>query len=515
MGYVYDSVVAILGGKPLVNPTKDGKLVSGWSPNMFRRVAILTDGVVVEYHGFDHRTRVVPFDMVKVSEDMAQGAKYKNPLRPLFEYKALSCLEEVFISEALVTDKMVNTYLATLVSTHRLRCISLVPSNLNISLLESLFKQSNDSTTWYMNLIGDSITGAKNKKIDVADFHKRHYLRPALYQLDSTEGNLSKYFAKIESLVSSRKAQEGVYDIGKSFLQEDNKKANFWLEVAKFLRENNKGSRYSGLVSSLKSACLAKGDSYVKGLKELHSSESSRSFALVGAKVYTLLGYLSVEGSGSPKQNQEGYLPRAESVGKLVKPEIARLISSGENESLSLIKIKKDANDADILYEVLKVLNSESTGNVNDGSKTEVRSSEDVSGDLEGKSKEDIDVLRNEILVTLPEEFMRNLRSVLRDTTGVINKLAKLYMENLNSGPKFSEKELERLSLPVHLDVFKELNYLGGSSDVRGIAGIDFSKGLDSLCKQVTRTPKELADASWLSLDVNGKCQYILERGSK
>jgi hypothetical protein len=515
MGYVYDSVVAILGGKPLVNPTKDGKLVSGWSPNMFRRVAILTDGVVVEYHGFDHRTRVVPFDMIKVSEDMAQGAKYKNPLRPLFEYKALSCLEEVFISEALVTDKMVNTYLATLVSTHRLRCISLVPSNLNISLLESLFKQSNESPTWYINLVSESITGAKTKKIDVADFHKRHYLRPALYQLDSTEGNLSKYFAKIESLVSSRKAQEGVYDIGKSFLQEDNKKANFWLEVAKFLRENNKGSRYSGLVSSLKSACLAKGDSYVKGLKELHSSESSRSFALVGAKVYTLLGYLSVEGSSSPKQNQEGYLPKAESVGKLVKPEIARLISSGENESISLIKIKKDANDADILYEVLKVLNSESTGKVNDGSKTEVRSSEDGLDNLEGKSKEELDVLRNEILVALPEEFMRNLRSVLRDTTGVINKLAKLYMENLNSGPKFSEKELERLSLPVHLDVFKELNYLGGSSDVRGIAGIDFSKGLDSLCKQVTRTPKELADASWLSLDVNGKCQYILERGSK
>ena len=511
MGYVYDSVVAILGGKPLVNPTKDGKLVSGWSPNMFRRVAILTDGVVVEYHGFDHRTRVVPFDMVKVSEDMAQGAKYKNPLRPLFEYKALSCLEEVFISEALVTDKMVNTYLATLVSTHRLRCIS----NLNISLLESLFKQSNDSPTWYMNLVSESITGAKTKKIDVADFHKRHYLRPALYQLDSTEGTLSKYFAKIESLVSSRKAQEGVYEIGKSFLQEDNKRANFWLEVAKFLRENNKGSRYSGLVSSLKSVCLAKGDSYVKGLKELHSSESSRSFALVGSKVYTLLGYLSVEGSSSPKQNQEGYLPRAESVGKLVKPEIARLISSGENESLSLIKIKKGANDADILYEVLKVLNSESIGKVKDGSKTEVRSSEDVSDDLEGKSKEDIDVLRKDILVALPEEFMRNLRSVLRDTTGVANKLAKLYLIGTENSVKFSEKELEGLSLPVHLEVFRELNYLGGSSDIKGIVSIDFSKGLDSLCKQVTRTPKELADASWLSLDVNGKCRYILERGSK
>ena len=140
----------------------------------------------------------------------------------------------------------------------------------------------------------------------------------------------------------------------------------------------------------MKSVCLAKGDSYVKGLKELHSSESSSNFALVGSKVYTLLGYLNVEGSSSPKQNQEGYLPRSESVGKLVKPEIARLISSGENESLSLIKIKKDANDADILYEVLKVLNSESTGNVNDGSKTEVRSSEDSSDDWKVNLKKDV-----------------------------------------------------------------------------------------------------------------------------
>ena len=55
MGYVYDSVVAVLGGKSLVNPTKEGSLVQNWSPNMFRRVAILTDGVLVEYHGFDHR----------------------------------------------------------------------------------------------------------------------------------------------------------------------------------------------------------------------------------------------------------------------------------------------------------------------------------------------------------------------------------------------------------------------------------------------------------------------------
>ena len=160
-------------------------------------------------------------------------------------------------------------------------------------------------------------------------------------------------------------------------------------------------------------------------------------------------------------------------------------------------------------------MNSESTGNVNDGSKTEVRSSEDSSDDLEGKSKEDVDVLKNEILVTLPEEFMRNLRSVLRDTTGVINKLAKLYLGGTENSIKFSEKELEGLSLPVHLEVFRELNYLGGSSDIRGLVSIDFSKGLDSLCKQVTRTPKELADASWLSLDVNGKCRYILERGSK
>ena len=121
MGYVYDSVVAVLGGKPLVTPTKEGSLVQNWSPNMFRRVAILTDGALVEYHGFDHRIKAIPFDLVKVSEDMAQGSKYKNPLRPLFENKALSCLEEVFISEALVTDQMVRTYLSTLVATHRLR----------------------------------------------------------------------------------------------------------------------------------------------------------------------------------------------------------------------------------------------------------------------------------------------------------------------------------------------------------------------------------------------------------
>ena len=201
MGYVYNSVVAVLGGKSLVNPTKEGSLVQNWSPNMFRRVAILTDGVLVEYHGFDHRVKSIPFDMVKVAEDMASGLKYKNPLRPLFEYKALSCLEEVFISEALVTDQMVKTYLSTLVATHRLRAISLVQANVNIKFLESAIAKFNSGSSALDCLIGSQISGSKVKETGISDFHKRHYLRPTLYKLDVEGGNLSKYFAKVEQIV--------------------------------------------------------------------------------------------------------------------------------------------------------------------------------------------------------------------------------------------------------------------------------------------------------------------------
>ena len=160
MSYVYDKVVTSLGGKPLVSSTKEGITVKGWSPNMFKRVAILTDGIVVEYHGSVSRSRVIPFNIEEVSKDLAQGAKYKNPLRPLFEFKALSCLEELLVSSTLVTDKMVNNFISTISDTHRLRRVGVLPMEVKTSDISSLIEKCNVQEGGKHLLLSDFINGS-------------------------------------------------------------------------------------------------------------------------------------------------------------------------------------------------------------------------------------------------------------------------------------------------------------------------------------------------------------------
>lgn len=512
MGYVYDSVVAVLGGKPLVTPTKEGSLVQNWSPNMFRRVAILTDGALVEYHGFDHRVKAIPFDLVKVSEDMSQGSKYKNPLRPLFENKALSCLEEVFISEALVTDQMVRTYLSTLVATHRLRAISLVPANVNIKFLEDAIRKFNSSSQALDCIIGKQIGGSKVKETGVSDFHKHHYLRPTLYKLDVEGGNLAKYFAKVEAIVEEQKAKKRTQDRLSELISNDKAQLSFWTPVLKLLTLARKDDveRKSSLVSftkELTSCAMSSGGRYSEELKEYYSKQNNAGDTLF--VVYRQLGYFKEGAPFQIKDSTQGFLPVAEVVAKRMQEPIKALFRAKEYDSLSLIKVSKKASEKDILLQVVKSLIAELEGKVFVPVNTSVEGSE-----AEEESSISSE-LKEMVLGVLPEELMSSLFNLWHDLQDEYKQTASLSLSPKGTGfpYRFSESKLQKLGLPRHAETLALLGYCGGDDDLRLVQELSFSSELSSLCRQATKSSlSELMARSWESLSDVDKCEYIIRR---
>lgn len=511
MGYVYDSVVAVLGGKSLVNPTKEGSLVQNWSPNMFRRVAILTDGVLVEYHGFDHRVKSMPFDMVKVAEDMASGSKYKNPLRPLFEYKALSCLEEVFISEALVTDQMVKTYLSTLVATHRLRAISLVQANVNVKFLESAIAKFNLGSTALDCLIGSQISGSKVKETGITDFHKRHYLRPTLYKLDVEGGNLSKYFAKVEQIVEKDLSSKQLRGRIQELVSNDKKELSFWTPILKLLALTRKSDveKKNSLISftkELTNSVMSSGGRYSEDLIEYYSKQDNSNDALF--VTYRQLGYFK---EGTPfqiKDTTKGFLPIPEYIAKRMQEPIKALFRAKEYDSLSLIKVSKEASEKEILLQVVKSLIAELEGKVFVPVTSNVNSDEVEEVSIQ-------DELKEQILSHLPEDFMVGIFNLWHDLQEEYKQSATVTLSAKGTGfpYRFSESKLDKLGLPRHAETLALLGYCGGDDELSHLSELSFSEELNSLCRQATKTNfSELLSKSWERLSDTKKCDYIIRR---
>lgn len=504
MGYVYDSVIATLGGKSLVNSTKDGSLVSGWSPNMYRRVAILTDGVVVELHDINHSIRTFSFDLQKVAEDMSQGARYKSPLRPLFEYKVLSCLEEVIISNSLVTDQMIKTYLATLVNTHRLRNITVVDGNVKVTDIKSLLEQLNEKKDFYNYTVDKFVQGSKTYSTKVEDFHKRYYLRPALYKMDSTEGTLRRYFDKIKYLVEEENNAKRSKDITSAFIEYDRSNLDSWSTIVKFLTGVGKTeSEYSGLSAELKKYVLAGTTTFTHGLKGYYSDASKQSDPL--RLIYGSLGYFRSDTVSQPKQDAKGYLKDLELVGKNVQSQIAKLLKSSSNESLKSLRISRNANAGDVLIQVLKVLNSEVNGTEDEDYKTDFRSGSGVSNANEEE-------LKGIILQALPEELMVGLLDVVEACSSSLGETIGLYLGNKDSSFKFSERKLVDLGLSRHAEALSLFGYCGGDADLISLSNLSFTKGLNGICKHVTKSLSEMLSARWESLSDVEKCSYIISK---
>lgn len=499
MSYVYDSVVISLGGKTLTNPTKEGSLVRGWSPNMFRRIAILTDGILVEYHGKEHRVRKLPFDLQKVTEDLSKGAKYKNPLRPLFEHKALSCLEEVVVSEMLVTEKMVKTYLASLVASQRLRAVGVSPSNLKVDDLENFINESNKSNHWFDFLISENVPSIKAHLTKIDDFQNRFLLRPSYYEMDSQNGFLRRYFESIKSAVDTKvEANKGKEDSIARY-KKDLELKDFWISVVTFLKNKENQSNYPEFYSKLKNNSVITPDCNVQGLRELVGSMDSSM-----RSVYATLGYLQHDYSKELKGGLQGYLRSPVLLAKQVKPYMAQVVRS-MGDSAKLLKIPKGSDEVTSLGIVLGVLNSETVGT----------SDKDVKTDFQKEDSNEhlVSLIRNNLsdeLMSSLFEVWEGLSSDYKDTASIL-----LTAKGRNYPDRFSEKELVSLGLSRHAETLSVLGYCSnsGSADLSLLSELSFSDSLNSLCRTVTKSSlSELMSSSWVSLSDVEKCNYIIRR---
>lgn len=503
MGYVYDSVVVALGGKSLVKPTKEGVALSSWSPNTYKRLAIVTDGILIEYHGFTPRTRVIPFDMVKVSQDLASGGKYKNPLRPIYEFKALSCLEEVIVSESLVTEKMVNTYLSTIIDSHRLRAIGVVPTNVKVSNIEETLNKLNSSPTSKQILISSLIQNSKVIETNNELYYTKYYLRPTLYNLDRKDGQLRKYFDSVKKQVSLEKGKEDARSLLISYIDYDRKNLEFWGSVVTFLSNTDNRGKYLNFYSALKKWSMADSKCYLGGLKEYYRGKTDDSLY----RIYKTLGYLDIEGSSSPSPNSKGFLRSVDGVVNNSYRELLLLIKDDKEGSLASLKFPKGSSRVFILTDVLKVLNSELTGTENKKVKTEPRKG--------NESQESYQGIKDTILSVLPESLMVSLFDLWESLQGDFRETSAKFLtaKGTDFGLRFSEQELKSIGLVRHAETLALLGYCGGNDSLINLTSLSFSSGLDTLCLTVSRgSLAEFRSRSWESLSDTEKCNYIGRR---
>lgn len=508
MSYVYDSVVASLGGKHLVSSTKEGVTVKGWSPNIFKRVAILTDGIVVEYHGKVSRYRVLPFDIARVSEDLASGGKYKNPLRPLFEYKALSCLEEVLVSSSLVTDSMVKGYISSISDSHRLRRVSVVPLEVKTSDISGLIERVNASEGGSSLLLSDYVGGSKNVTTDNADYFTKYYLRPTLYELDKKGGTLRKYFDDIKGELQSAQDKKDMKSLAGSYVEYDRGNIGFWNSVVDFLSKKENASKYPRLYSNLKGHAMANSGCYLEGLSDYFYDRGTSDPMY---KVYKVLRYLDIKGSDKPSKEAKGFLRKVEGVANNSYALVLELVKKDSEGLLGNLKFAKGSSRSYIVSTVLNTLNSETVGTDNKKVESDVRTSEDE--DFEAKSSSEL--LKSRIEQALPSELMVGLFDIWEDLSGDYSETVGrlLSARGTGYGSLVSERELLELGLDRQAETLALLGYCGGSSPLESLEGLSFTEGLNSLCHMVSRSSlAELRAEAWVSLSDVDKCSYILRR---
>lgn len=495
MGYIYDSIVSSLGGKKLTSALKDGSIIRDWSPNSFKRFILLTDGIIIQYH-LGNRIKQNKFDIIKVAQELNEGIK-KNPLSPLYSFKALSCLEEVIISNALVKEEFVSQYMNTLVNTHRLRAVVYAPSNLKVDdvvpILEKLPADASISDMWQ---------GMKSKKTEgFYDYYNRFYLRPTYYALDREGGALSNLFNKIKSDIEAKKSKVEEVNRVVEFLKYDENNKNFWLQVVKFLiSDTSKDSNFTKFTEVLKSCSLANSGTYVKGLKEYFEEDQSRKKSTLYS-LYGSLGYLTLSG-GSDTPHGSGFFRKVENVANNAFHQIKKLVNKDTGYDLKSVKmVRKPDGEIDkvrLLTDVLVLINKGGTV----GKENEER-----------VSKEDkLEEIRENILKVLPEDFIIALHDVIEASERSFESVTLSRLGNKDDSLKVSAKALRKLGLNRHEEVLSPLGYCGGTANLSVLGSIPFEDKLNELARMSITTMKDNKEQAWLRLSNLDKCKFIIAK---
>lgn len=495
MGYIYDSIVSSLGGKKLTSALKDGSVVRDWTPNSFKRFILLTDGIIIQYH-IGNRIKQNKFDIVKIAQELNEGIK-KNPLSPLYSFKALSCLEEVVISNALVKEEFVSQYMNTLVNTHRLRAVTYAPSNLKVDDVVPILEKLPTNAT-----LSDMWQGMVSKKTEgFSDYYNRFYLRPTYYAMDREGGALSNLFKQIKAEVESKKSKIEESNRVVEFLKYDENNKNFWLQIVKFLISDvSKDSNFTKFTEVLKSCSLANSSTYVKGLKEYFEEEPSRKKSTLYS-LYGSLGYFTLNG-GSETPNSKGFFRKAENVANNAFHQISKLVNKDTGYDLKSVKIiRKSDGEIDkiqLLTDVLTLINKGGTV----GKENEDR-----------ESKEDkLEEIKENILKVLPEDFIIALLDVIEASERSFESVTLSRLGNKDDNLKVSAKALRKLGLNRHEEVLSLLGYCGGKANLSVLGSIPFEDKLNELARMSITTIRDNKEQAWLKLDNIDKCKFIIAK---
>lgn len=483
MGYIYDSLVASLGGNKLTTSVKDNSTISSWSPNMYKRVIILEDGILVDWHSKEKgRYRVLPLDVSKVVADYTSGTKYKNPLKVFTDFRAFSCLEEIIISSTLANEANLLSLINSIPSTHRLRSVGI--SNLRGIVL---FKQALDtleSTGRSLDLISTSIQGIRYKYIEGhEDYYSRYHLRPATYTMDKEGGALDKYFRGIETELSQSNQSKNELNAVKAIVNEDLKHLEFYSNAIKVVSKNSSTEkpRLKSFVTALRNNLIAHNMSYVEGIKLVPKSSAMYP-------IYQSLGYLKVEG-GTKVKSYKGYLPSIDILERALQPQITNLLSSKEVDGLSVPKGSKP------LVHLVSALK---------GGVTETKEAPKPKGANPDEVLKFIEVFSDSMAADLLEvvTYLSNERTA-------IVKAHLAWREGL---PKFSSKLLRESGLVRQEEVLSLLGYVGGSEPLARVVEVPIQEGVLALCRDSSSSLQESMASPWDSMSFSQRCSFILER---
>ena len=199
MSYLYDSLKNALGGKNI----KAGTIIKDWSPNEVRTIVIMRNFIFIA--DYIKQPKIYALDVNEVIQDLSNPNR-RGSLNNLLENRQLSCLEEIYVDNALSSYKGVislEDYVSSVFNqSSRLRYYGYI-NTCDAVVLQKVYSQvlidGNMDFT-----IAKSIGGISYKDTNNTEWYKRYNLRPQYYTMDGEKGKLSIYFNKCEHIVGDK-----------------------------------------------------------------------------------------------------------------------------------------------------------------------------------------------------------------------------------------------------------------------------------------------------------------------
>ena len=325
LGCISNSIIKALGDKNLT--LSFDKNNDSWSPNQYKKIFILLDGILVEKHSPEKLiTKTVSMSTDLVLKDLeTYGTANRDTLVSFINrWKVLSCLDEIVISKTIYTRLVALTgskevdflYSATVKNNLRLRQLT-VCDDYRVSDVEKILYQTYNSGRIHF-LFSDITKPLDTKQTDrYSNYYEFYNLRPTHYAWDG-KPSVERYFKGIFENELRGKANSELLRDALEFVGNDLNDVDY-LEVYRHYITVFVGCRYkSPAVREFAKKLVSLIDShfenpkyYTEGLKEALEALGTKTGEKVEIlnkyyKKYKLIDKKST--LSKPKKGQKSYL---------------------------------------------------------------------------------------------------------------------------------------------------------------------------------------------------------------